>query len=30
VITDDFRVGDAKALAKEIKKRLGKPARPMP
>jgi putative mRNA 3-end processing factor len=30
VITDDFRVGDAKALAREIKKRLGKQARPMP
>jgi putative mRNA 3-end processing factor len=30
VVTDGFRVGDAKALAKEIKKRLGKPARPMP
>ena len=30
VITDDFRVGDAKALAREIRRRLGKPAWPMP
>jgi putative mRNA 3-end processing factor len=30
VITDDFRVGDAKALAKEIRKRLGKQAWSMP
>jgi hypothetical protein len=30
VITDDFRVGDAKRLAREISKRLGVPARAMP
>lgn len=30
VITDDFRVGDAKALAKEIREKLGKPARATP
>lgn len=30
VVTDNFRVGDAKALAREIKRRLGKRARPMP
>jgi putative mRNA 3-end processing factor len=30
VITDNFRVGDAKALAREIKKRLGIDALPMP
>lgn len=30
VITDDYRVGDAKVLAKEITKRLGIKAKPMP
>jgi putative mRNA 3-end processing factor len=30
VITDNYRVGDAKALAKEIKKQLGIHAVPMP
>lgn len=30
VITDDFRVGDARALAREIRRRLGIPAKPMP
>jgi len=30
VITDDYRVGDAKVLAREITKRLGIKAKPMP
>jgi len=30
VITDNYRVGDAKALAREIEKRLGIPARALP
>jgi len=30
VITDNYRVGDAKVLAREIEKRLGIPARPLP
>ena len=30
VITDDYRVGDAKALARELEERLGVRARPMP
>ena len=30
VIADAYRIGDGKALAREIKKRLGIPAKPMP